>query len=245
MAILLPCKPIIICLLWMQPLPCLSAKMVWHSLCPEITLHMIFMISKPEYVSHSVSYILNLVGMAGLTVCVGSDWYQYPSSFFLPSPQYRVAWLDDGFEGLLPRPFDPSLGGTTSAPHYFNSKNKVSHDQFVSSALACQYVVWSLSSSFLVANILFDMWAFLVVNICTDLPAIGHGVLNCSWKMRMFVTSLWNLNLRGSTEHIGVAIRQSGRYELNQHVVWCEKVLLHISSKQSHFSNILNDWKLV
>lgn len=115
--------------------------MVWPSLCPETILHMIFMISKPKFVFHSVSYILNLVGMAGLTVCVGSDWYQYPSSFFLPSPQYRVAWLDDGFEGLLPRPFDPSLGGTTSAPHYFNSKNKVSHDQFVSSALACQYVV--------------------------------------------------------------------------------------------------------
>lgn len=87
--------------------------------------------------------------------------------------------------------------------------------------------------------------AFLVVNICTDLPAIGHGVLNCSWKMRMFVTSLWNSNLRGSTEHIGVAIRQSGRYELNQHVVWCEEVLLNISTKQSHFSTILNDWKLV
>ena len=180
--------------------------------------------------------------MAGLTVCVGSDWYQYPSSFFLPSPQYRVAWLDDGFEGLLPRPFDPSLGGTTSAPHYFNSKNKVSHDQFVSAALACQYVVWCLFSSFLVANILFwHVIAFFVVNICTDLPAIGHGVLNCSWKMRMFVTSLWNLNLRGSTKHIGVAIMPYGRYELNQHVVWREKVLPHISSKQSYFSTILDD----
>jgi len=81
------------------------------------------------------------VGQDGLTVCVGSDWYQYPSSFFLPSPQYRVAWLDDGFEGLLPRPFDPSLGGTTSAPHYFNSKNKVSHDQFLENEDVCDFLV--------------------------------------------------------------------------------------------------------
>lgn len=66
------------------------------------------------------------------TVCVGSEWYRYPSSFFLPSSHYHVAWLDDGFTGLLPRPFDPTLGGTTAAPQYFNSKNKASAGQFVS-----------------------------------------------------------------------------------------------------------------
>ena len=72
----------------------------------------------------------------GATVCVGCEWYRYPSSFFLPSSQYHVAWLDDGFTGLLPRPFDPTLGGTTAAPQYFNSKNKASPDQFVSTDIS-------------------------------------------------------------------------------------------------------------
>jgi hypothetical protein len=72
----------------------------------------------------------------GTTVCVGSEWYRYPSSFFLPSSHYHVAWLDDGFAGLLPRPFDPTLGGTTAAPPYFNSKNKASPDQFVSTDIS-------------------------------------------------------------------------------------------------------------
>ncbi|KAG0576973.1 hypothetical protein KC19_5G122400 [Ceratodon purpureus] len=78
---------------------------------------------------------------AGTTVCVGSEWYRYPSSFFLPSSHYHVAWLDDGFAGLLPRPFDPTLGGTIAAPPYFNGKNKASPDQFLSDESLCDFLV--------------------------------------------------------------------------------------------------------
>lgn len=37
------------------------------------------------------------------TVCVGKMWYQYPSTFFLPSGEVR--WLKSGFDGELPSPF--------------------------------------------------------------------------------------------------------------------------------------------
>ena len=42
-----------------------------------------------------------------LHVCVGNEWYRYPSSFFLPSPSYRLRFIKSDFHGLLPRPFSP------------------------------------------------------------------------------------------------------------------------------------------
>lgn len=64
-------------------------------------------------------------------MCVGSEWHRYPSSFFVPDYVGEVRWLDDGFRGLLPVPFNSTLGGTSAAPPYFNNKNKASDQQFV------------------------------------------------------------------------------------------------------------------
>lgn len=43
----------------------------------------------------------------------------------------EVRWIDDGFRGLLPFPFNSTLGGTSAAPPYFNDKNKASDGQYV------------------------------------------------------------------------------------------------------------------
>lgn len=43
----------------------------------------------------------------------------------------EVRWIDDGFRGLLPLPFNSTLGGTAAAPPYFNNKNKASDEQYV------------------------------------------------------------------------------------------------------------------
>ncbi|XBI63117.1 hypothetical protein VPH35_043602 [Triticum aestivum] len=67
----------------------------------------------------------------GSILCVGSEWHRYPSSFFVPSYISEVRWIDDGFRGLLPFPFNETLGGTTAAPSYFNTKNKASDKQYV------------------------------------------------------------------------------------------------------------------
>eukprot|EP00897_Mesotaenium_endlicherianum_P001191 jgi/Mesen1/11072/ME000099S10512 len=75
------------------------------------------------------------------TVCVGSEWHRFPSSFFLPSPHHRVAFLDDGFGGLLPFPFDAAAGGTRAAPSHFNNQNKASPLQFVNDEGECDYLV--------------------------------------------------------------------------------------------------------
>jgi len=41
-------------------------------------------------------------------VCVGDEWYRFPSSFWLPGPRYRLQFVKSGFSGLLPRPFSPN-----------------------------------------------------------------------------------------------------------------------------------------
>ena len=39
-------------------------------------------------------------------VCVGDEWHRFPSSFHLPHPSYRLAFVKSDFHGLLPRPFE-------------------------------------------------------------------------------------------------------------------------------------------
>ncbi|MBA0573984.1 hypothetical protein Golob_001227 [Gossypium lobatum] len=68
---------------------------------------------------------------SGSVLCVGSEWHRYPSSFFVPDYIGEVRWIDDGFRGLLPFPFNDTLGGTAAAPPYFNNKNKASDEQYV------------------------------------------------------------------------------------------------------------------
>ncbi|KAG6546793.1 hypothetical protein Mapa_011739 [Marchantia paleacea] len=81
------------------------------------------------------------VGNQVSLVCVGAEWHRFPSSFFLPSANYELGWLDDGFRGLLPLPFNATMGGTASAPSYFNKLNKASPQQFVKNEEGCSFLV--------------------------------------------------------------------------------------------------------
>lgn len=90
------------------------------------------------YSHHSSRYEKNLlciVLLPGSTICVGSEWHRFPSSFFVPDYVKEVRWIDDGFRGLLPFPFNSTMGGTAAAPPYFNNKNKASDEQYVQSSL--------------------------------------------------------------------------------------------------------------
>ncbi|XP_047332562.1 dol-P-Man:Man(6)GlcNAc(2)-PP-Dol alpha-1,2-mannosyltransferase [Impatiens glandulifera] len=77
----------------------------------------------------------------GSVLCVGSEWHRFPSSFFIPDHVYEVRWIDDGFGGLLPFPFNSTLGGTTVAPTYFNNKNKASDEQYLQDLEKCDFLV--------------------------------------------------------------------------------------------------------
>ncbi|XP_027061934.1 alpha-1,2-mannosyltransferase ALG9 [Coffea arabica] len=77
----------------------------------------------------------------GSVVCVGSEWHRFPSSFFIPDYVAQVQWIDDGFRGLLPFPFNSTLGGTSAAPPYFNNKNKASDGQYLQDLEKCTFLV--------------------------------------------------------------------------------------------------------
>ncbi|GMI85351.1 EMS-mutagenized bri1 suppressor 3 [Hibiscus trionum] len=77
----------------------------------------------------------------GSVLCVGSEWHRYPSSFFVPAYIGEVRWIDDGFRGLLPFPFNDTLGGTAAAPPYLNNKNKASDEQYLQDVRACTFLV--------------------------------------------------------------------------------------------------------
>ena len=66
-----------------------------------------------------------------LLVCMGDEWYRFPSSFYLPGPTYRLGFVQTGFKGLLPLPFDTAAGGMRFTPHGLNDRNEAVPEQFV------------------------------------------------------------------------------------------------------------------
>jgi hypothetical protein len=105
-------------------------------ICWEISLHF-----KDDLLNTCGQVFLFGLCSGVSTICVGNEWYQYPSSFFLSSSNYQVGWLQDGFEGALPLPFVRAEGGTRSAPKYFNNKNKASPHQYVADEDICDFLV--------------------------------------------------------------------------------------------------------
>ncbi|CAL5219251.1 g1047 [Coccomyxa viridis] len=74
-------------------------------------------------------------------VCVGDEWHRFPSSFHLPHPAYRLAFVQSGFHGLLPRPFDIAQGGTAGAPEELNNRNEKEPRNYWPDVSQCQYYV--------------------------------------------------------------------------------------------------------
>jgi alpha-1,2-mannosyltransferase len=78
----------------------------------------------------------------GLTVCIGRDWFRFPSNFFVPHGS-RYDFVKTKFNGALPKDFHPE-GGSCSADRGFNDLNKEQPDQSVSAkdaATHCDYYV--------------------------------------------------------------------------------------------------------
>ena len=74
-----------------------------------------------------------------LEVCTGSEWYQFPSHFFLPASA-RLQYLRDGFTGILPQHF-ASESGTSAVPlQAFNDLNREEPARYLDLA-QCDYLV--------------------------------------------------------------------------------------------------------
>ncbi|XP_049802016.1 alpha-1,2-mannosyltransferase ALG9 [Schistocerca nitens] len=59
-----------------------------------------------------------------INVCVGKEWYRYPSSFFLPDNNWNLQFLKSEFKGQLPKPYSSAHNATSIIPEFMNDMNK-------------------------------------------------------------------------------------------------------------------------
>lgn len=77
---------------------------------------------------------------ATVDVCVGDEWYRFPSSYHFPSNRYRLRFIKGGFDGALPMPFDRAKGGTAHTPEGLNDDNLAHPNQYVDPS-RCRFLV--------------------------------------------------------------------------------------------------------
>lgn len=60
-----------------------------------------------------------------VNVCVGKEWYRFPSSFFLPHSDWNLRFVKSDFRAQLPKSFEaPPPEGTRIIPKDFNDMNR-------------------------------------------------------------------------------------------------------------------------
>ncbi|BDA41987.1 Alpha-1,2-mannosyltransferase ALG9 [Coccomyxa sp. Obi] len=139
------------CLSWLLPRPAVQfmaraatgaacAAIIVLSLSRSLALRLNYGAPMHLY-SHLPKESPELRGINYTYVCTGSEWHRFPSSFFLPGPWYRLAFVKSDFHGLLPRPFDLDQGGTAAAPPQLNSGNREEPDNYWPDASHCRYFV--------------------------------------------------------------------------------------------------------
>lgn len=105
-------------------------------------LHLVYNYGAPLNTAH-VLYADSLQGTNDIqNVCVGREWYHFPTSFFLPD-NYRLRFVQSGFDGLLPGEFLEGAGlqaASSAFPAGMNSKNIFSPDKVVPFA-DCDYYI--------------------------------------------------------------------------------------------------------
>lgn len=89
----------------------------------------------------------------GGSVCLGKEWYRFPSSYFLPGDM-RAKFIRSEFRGLLPGEFPEAVDflsrakGASRIPPGMNDRNEEDADKYVSAVfiLACPYFATVLIS---------------------------------------------------------------------------------------------------
>lgn len=57
-------------------------------------------------------------------LCIGKDWYRFPTSFFLPNTEWNVRFIKSEFDGMLPAPYKEIENSTKIVHDYFNDRNR-------------------------------------------------------------------------------------------------------------------------
>lgn len=76
-----------------------------------------------------------------INICVGKEWYRFPSHFFIPGKRFHYHFLKSAFTGELPQLYLPwEDGGTWIERENFNDRNEEEPSRYVSPD-TCHYVV--------------------------------------------------------------------------------------------------------
>ncbi|KAH9514081.1 mannosyltransferase [Bulinus truncatus] len=75
-----------------------------------------------------------------VNVCVGKEWYRFPSSFFLPSKNWHLQFLQSEFKGLLPKPYDAGPDATRVIPCHMNDMNREEPSRYIDIS-RCHYLI--------------------------------------------------------------------------------------------------------
>ncbi len=66
-----------------------------------------------------------------VNVCVGKEWYRFPSSFFLPTPKWKLRFIRSEFKGQLPQPYGDHPNATWIVPDNMNDMNLEEPSRYV------------------------------------------------------------------------------------------------------------------
>ncbi|XP_046734487.1 alpha-1,2-mannosyltransferase ALG9 [Diprion similis] len=99
--------------------------------CGLLGLSRSFALYKGYYAPLEVVMEANKLGSDGqvpsdvnINFCIGKEWHRFPSSFFFPSNNWRLQYLQSEFTGQLPQPYSDQENGTSIVQPHFNDKNK-------------------------------------------------------------------------------------------------------------------------
>eukprot|EP01029_Cantina_marsupialis_P025929 TRINITY_DN68847_c1_g5_i1.p1 TRINITY_DN68847_c1_g5~~TRINITY_DN68847_c1_g5_i1.p1 ORF type:complete len:513 (+),score=67.46 TRINITY_DN68847_c1_g5_i1:202-1740(+) len=110
-------------------------------------LFVMFSLSVSRYLAISMNYgappkVYKQLPMLGeneyANVCVGKEWYRFPSSFFLPEG-YQLQFLESNFKGQLPQQF-AKVDGTSALLPNFNDQNNEEISRYVHLS-SCDFIV--------------------------------------------------------------------------------------------------------
>eukprot|EP01080_Neovahlkampfia_damariscottae_P000179 gene179-4425_t len=83
-------------------------------------------------------YMKNKPKTMNQTICVGKEWYRFPSSFFLHD-NFKLLYLKSEFNGLLPKYFEKE-NGTSIIPTEMNDQNEPVESRY-STINQCDYLI--------------------------------------------------------------------------------------------------------
>lgn len=75
-----------------------------------------------------------------VNVCVGKEWYRFPSHFFLPGDNWNLQFIKSEFKGQLPKPYSSGNDATKIISADFNDMNKEEPSRYINKN-KCHYLI--------------------------------------------------------------------------------------------------------